>query len=41
VRKNIEDSLRAKSIKQPELQLVEVRTFLGWIRETATLPPAR
>jgi hypothetical protein len=41
VRKNIEDSLRAKSIKQPELQLVEVRTFLGWIRETATLPPAK
>jgi hypothetical protein len=41
VRKNIEDSLRAKNIKQPGLQLVEVRTFLGWIKDTASLPPAK
>jgi hypothetical protein len=35
VRRNIEDSLRAKDIVSPELQLVEVRQVLMWINQTA------
>lgn len=34
-RRNIEDDLRAKNIKQPELQLIEVRKMLSWIHDTA------
>jgi hypothetical protein len=35
VRANIEDSLRAKDITEPEKQMVEIHAMLGWINATA------